>query len=118
LFFWPRLLRQVRITGSVARVSREEVQANFSASPPEVQAMIRACRQGQVVPDRAALERLWSDALAEAPNGGAAMPPDWGGYRVSPERIEFWQGREHRLQDRLRLTRQPDGSWRTERLIP
>jgi len=118
LFFWPILLRQVRISGEVSRVPDEDVRASFQAAPPEIQAMIRACRQSQTIADRATLEQSWADALAEAPEGGAPMPPDWGGFRVSLESIEFWQGRANRLQDRLRLTRRPDGSWLVERLIP
>jgi pyridoxamine 5'-phosphate oxidase len=118
LFFWPRLLRQIRIGGRVSRIPDEEVRASFRGLPAEIQAMIRASRQSQRIADRAALERLWADALAEAPGGGAAMPEDWGGYRVSLDSIEFWQGREHRLQDRLRLTRRDDGTFELERLIP
>jgi pyridoxamine 5'-phosphate oxidase len=118
LFFWPRLLRQVRVTGRVSRIADEEVRGWFASAPPDIQAMIRACRQSQPIADRAALEQLWWAALQEAPQGGAPMPGDWGGFRVSLDSIEFWQGRAHRLQDRLRLTRQPDGGWHLERLIP
>jgi pyridoxamine 5'-phosphate oxidase len=118
LFFWPRLLRQVRIVGEVSMIAREEVEASFQAAPPEIQAMIRACRQSQPIADRATLEEQWSEALQQAPTGGAAMPADWGGYRLMPHSIEFWQGRANRLQDRLRLTHEPDGTWRLERLVP
>ena len=117
LFFWPKLLRQVRVTGSVSTIDPAEVRASFELAPPEIQAMIRACRQGQPVADRAALEQLWRDALKASPRGGAEMPPDWGGFRVSLETIEFWQGRDHRLQDRLRLTR-AGTTWQVERLMP
>jgi pyridoxamine 5'-phosphate oxidase len=118
LFFWPKLLRQIRVTGHVVPIDPAEVRASFQALPAEVQAMIRACRQSEPIADRATLERIWADALAEAPPGGGAMPEDWGGYRVQPESIEFWQARAHRLQDRLRLTRTEQGAWRVERLIP
>jgi pyridoxamine 5'-phosphate oxidase len=118
LFFWPIPLRQVRITGSVSRVPDDEVRAGFQTLPAEIQAMLRACRQSQPIADRAALEALWSAALAEAPSGGAPMPSDWGGFRVSMDSIEFWQGRANRLQDRLRLTRRPTGGWTRERLVP
>jgi pyridoxamine 5'-phosphate oxidase len=117
LFFWPQLLRQVRITGHITQIPPEEVQHAFNQAPPEIQAMIRACRQGQPIASRALLEQLWQNAIDLAPRGGAAMPDDWGGYRVSMDTIEFWQGRANRLQDRLKLTRQP-GGWRLERLIP
>ena len=118
LFFWPILLRQVRISGQVSRMPDEEVRASFQTLPPAVQAMIRACRQSQTVADRATLEQQWATALAEAPDGGAPMPSDWGGFRVHPASVEFWQGRDNRLQDRLRLTRRPDGGWLLERLFP
>jgi pyridoxamine 5'-phosphate oxidase len=117
LFFWPKLLRQVRITGSVSPIPADEVRASFAAAPPEIQAMIRACRQGQPIASRAELEQLWHEALRAAPEGGAPMPEDWGGFRVRMDAIEFWQGRANRLQDRLRLTRQ-DSGWLLERLIP
>jgi len=80
--------------------------------------MLRACHQGQPIESRAELERLFSDALAEYPNGGAPLPTWWGGYRVVPELIEFWQGRANRLQDRLRFTRASDGTWTIQRLVP
>ncbi len=117
LFFWPRLLRQVRLSGVVQPIGNEEVRASFMAAPAEIQAMIRACRQGQTIANRAALEALFQQALAEAPGGGAPMPDDWGGYRVVPHSYEFWQGRANRLQDRLQLTRSGDG-WTVARLVP
>jgi pyridoxamine 5'-phosphate oxidase len=117
LFFWPKLLRQVRVTGSVSVIDPAEVRASFVLAPPEIQAMIRACRQGQPVADRAALEQLWHQALESAPHGGAEMPPDWGGFRVSLDTIEFWQGRDYRLQDRLRMSRSGN-TWQVERLMP
>jgi len=114
-FFWPRLLRQVRVTGSVSALSRAEVAAYFDAAPQGIKAMLRACRQSQVIPDRAALERSFAEALASEDTG---VPDDWGGYRLRVESIEFWQGRQNWLQDRLRYTRTPEGSWRIERLVP
>jgi pyridoxamine 5'-phosphate oxidase len=117
LFLWPKLLRQVRVTGLIAPIPRAEIEESFAKAPPEIQAMIRACRQGQVIATRAELEQRWRHAMESAPEGGAPMPSDWGGYRVSMGAIEFWQGRANRLQDRLRLTRQ-GGGWRLERLIP
>jgi pyridoxamine 5'-phosphate oxidase len=114
-FFWPILLRQVRITGTVEPLSRDEVATYYAAAPSPIQAMLRACRQGEVIPDRAALERAYAQAVAaDAP---PALPDHWGGYRVSAETIEFWQGRQNRLQDRLRYTRAGAG-WRIERLVP
>jgi pyridoxamine 5'-phosphate oxidase len=113
-FFWPTLLRQVRVTGSVELLSRPEVAAYFDEAPSPIRAMIRACRQGQVIPDRATLERAFAAAQASTDLG---LPDHWGGYRVRVETIEFWQGRQNWLQDRLRYSRTPDG-WRIERLVP
>ncbi len=114
VFFWPLLVRQVRVTGPVSVLGRDEVAAYFSAAPSAIQAMIRACRQSTVIADRAALERAYLAALDSSEIG---VPPYWGGYRLHIETIEFWQGRQNWLQDRLRYTR--DGaSWRIERLVP
>lgn len=113
-FFWALPLRQVRVTGPVERLSRDDEAAYFAATPSPIQAMIRACRQSEVIADRAELEREYAQALAAA---DTTVPAHWGGYRVRVETIEFWQGRPNRLQDRLRYTRGA-GAWRIERLIP
>ena len=115
VFFWPRLLRQVRITGPVEQAPIDEVQRYFGAAPGAIQAMLQACRQGQVIGNRAELETAYAAALAE---GSTAMPSDWGGFRVGLETVEFWQGRANRLQDRLRFSRRPDGRWNVLRLMP
>jgi pyridoxamine 5'-phosphate oxidase len=116
VFFWPTLVRQVRISGSVESLSREEVAAYFAEAPPAIQAMLRACRQSQVIADRAALVRSFEEALASP---DPRVPEYWGGYRLRVASIEFWQGRQNWLQDRLRYTRKPDGvSWLIERLAP
>jgi len=117
-FWWPRLLRQVRIVGPVSKLPTAEVETSFAAAPPGIQAMLRACHQGQPIENRAALERLFAEALAEYPSGGAPLPTWWGGYRLAPEMIEFWQGRTNRLQDRLRFTRVSNGLWTLQRLVP
>lgn len=114
-FFWPRLLRQVRISGRVHELSREEAAKYFSAEPPAIQTMLRACRQSTVVADRATLERTYARALA-APGDG--LPEHWGTYRIAISSIEFFQGRQNWLQDRLKYTRTADGSWHIERLVP
>jgi pyridoxamine 5'-phosphate oxidase len=114
VFFWPRLLRQVRVTGAVTPLDRNEVAAYFAAQPSAIQTMIRACHQSTVITDRAALERAYADALKSAEDG---VPAHWGGFRLHIETIEFWQGRQNWLQDRLRYTRANDG-WRIERLVP
>jgi pyridoxamine 5'-phosphate oxidase len=115
VFFWPRLVRQVRVTGSVSLLDRAEVAAYFSAAPSAIQAMIRACRQSTVIPDRATLERAYLAAMGSSSAEG--VPAHWGGYRLHIDTIEFWQGRQNWLQDRLRYTRSGDG-WRIERLVP
>jgi pyridoxamine 5'-phosphate oxidase len=114
VFFWPRLVRQVRVTGGVKALSRDEVAAYFAQAAAGVQAMLRACHQSQVIADRAELERAYAEAV-ESPEHG--VPPHWGGYRLRVETIEFWQGRQNWLQDRLRYTRAA-GGWKIERLVP
>jgi len=114
VFFWPLLVRQVRVTGSVSLLDREEVAAYFSAAPSAIQTMIRACHQSTVIADRGVLERAYAMALGSNEVG---VPAHWGGYRLYIDTIEFWQGRQNWLQDRLRYTRREEG-WRIERLVP
>ena len=117
-FFWPILLRQVRVRGTVAELPRSVVEEFFARTPPGIQVMLRACRQSSVIPDRASLERNYADALA---SGDTRVPSDWAAFRLRVESIEFWQGRENQLQDRLRYTRAAGGAgtaWRIERLVP
>lgn len=117
VFHWPALGRQVRITGEVSRVSREESEAYFHTRPRGSQLSAWASEQSAVIPDRATLEERLREIEQRFPEE-VPLPPFWGGYRVSPTAIEFWQGRRSRLHDRLRYTRQPDGTWRIERLSP
>ena len=77
-----------------------------------------ASAQSAVIPDRAHLERQHAELMAKYPDGNVPRPPHWGGYRVLPAVIEFWQGRPSRLHDRIRFTRRPDGGWKRERLSP
>jgi pyridoxamine 5'-phosphate oxidase len=118
VFGWPSLQRQIRIEGDVERVSAAESDAYFRSRPFGHQLGALVSPQSQVIPDRQFLEgRL--QALQEEFNEGDQIPrPEhWGGYRVAPHSIEFWQGRANRLHDRLRYRR--DGvSWRIERLAP
>ena len=114
-FFWPSLIRQVRISGFGQELSRTEAQQLFAPMPEDIQAMLRACRQSEVIADREALERTFHQALA---SGERSLPHYWGAYRLVPEWIEFFQGREHWLQDRLRYSRVRDDAWRIERLVP
>ena len=118
LFPWIALERQVIIEGPVTRVSREESETYFHSRPRASQLSAWVSQQSAIIPGRAVLED--SLKVLEKKYAGAEipLPPNWGGYRVTPETIEFWQGRRSRLHDRLRFRREKDGSWSVERLAP
>ncbi|MGE3805514.1 MAG: pyridoxamine 5'-phosphate oxidase [Gemmataceae bacterium] len=118
VFYWGPLHRQVRVEGKVQVVTAEESDAYFHSRPRESQLAAWASAQSEVVPDRATLEQRMAELEQKYEAGVVPRPPQWGGFRVVPEVIEFWQGRLYRLHDRLRYTRQPDGTWRRERLAP
>ena len=118
LFFWVELERQVRITGSVTKVATAESDEYFHSRPVESQIGAWASAQSTTVADRAALETRYAELSAQHAGQVVPLPPFWGGYRVKPECIEFWQGRPSRLHDRLLYTRQADGSWARSRLSP
>lgn len=117
LFFWRELERQVRITGSIAKVSREESETYFHSRPFESQIGAWASAQSRAVPNRAALETRYAELSAAHAGQTVPLPPFWGGFRVTPERMEFWQGRKSRLHDRLLYTRS-EGRWSRTRLAP
>ena len=117
LFFWPELERQVRISGTVERVSRYESEAYFHSRPRESQLGAWASHQSTVVASREDLEQSFAAMQQQFADGEIPLPPTWGGYRLSPLRIEFWQGRPSRMHDRIRY-RRSDGGWVTDRLAP
>lgn len=118
-FFWQPLERQVRIDGVVEPVSREEAKAYFQSRPIGSQIAASISHQSEAIKSRDELERLHAQLLAKHANDKAIELPDfWGGYRVVPSAIEFWQGRPSRLHDRLLYTRGVDGKWTMQRLSP
>jgi|SRR5882724_9027823 len=116
-FFWPELERQVCVAGIVEKISREESEKYFKSRPRGSQLAAWASNQSDVVAGRAALEAKWNEMEKKFPNE-VPLPPNWGGFVLKPERIEFWQGRASRLHDRFCYTRQADGGWSVERLAP
>jgi pyridoxamine 5'-phosphate oxidase len=116
LFSWVPAERQVVVTGTAERVSRAETEAYWATRPRESRLASAASAQSAVVPSRAALEADLADLAARYP-GDVPVPDGWGGFRVVPDAVEFWQGRPARLHDRLRF-RRVSGAWIVERLSP
>ena len=117
---WRELDRQIGVTGTAVEVEDDESDAYFASRPHEARIGAWASAQSTVLPDRATLERQVDVAAARFGDGDIPRPPYWGGYLVVPDTIEFWQGRDFRLHDRFRYTRdagEPSG-WRVERLSP
>ena len=117
-FYWPELERQVCVAGQVTKLPREESEAYFKSRPKGSRLSAWASNQSAVVGNREVLEHRWQEIAAKFSGDDVPLPPNWGGYVLSPSRVEFWQGRSSRLHDRFRYTRQPDGSWLIERLAP
>jgi len=117
LFYWSPVWRQVRIEGNIEKVAEAESDEYFHSRPLGSRIGAWASNQSRTVENRAALENRFEEfGLKFGDN--VPRPPHWGGYRVKPETIEFWQGQENRMHDRLRYTLQPNGSWLIERLAP
>ncbi len=118
VFYWPELERQVRIEGSAARVAESESDAYFASRPLGAQLGAWVSPQSRVISGRAELEARLEEVTRRFGQGPAPRPAWWGGYRVKPEELEFWQGRPNRLHDRIRYRRAPEGGWLIERLAP
>lgn len=118
VFYWDKLFRQVRIRGPISKVDREESQAYWQTRPIKSQLGAIASSQSETIKDRSVLEDAFAAALEKhGLEGPIPLPEDWGGYRVIPNTIEFWQGQRSRLHDRLVYVRDAEG-WQVKRLAP
>jgi len=116
--YWPKLGRQVRISGAVTKQSAEESIRYFHNRPLASQLSALASPQSEVIASRQVLEDSVKALAAKFEGSAVPLPRNWGGYRLIPQIIEFWLHRDNRLHDRLRYTRQAKGGWRIERLAP
>ncbi len=116
LFYWRDLPRQVRISGKVEKVSREESEDYFRTRPLKSRIGAWASKQSEVIPDREYLEKQFKE-FAKKYKEDVPLPPIWGGFRLIPERFEFWQGRENRLHDRICYIKK-NNKWKIVRLAP
>lgn len=117
VFLWHELERQVRVEGHVEQIADSETEAYFQSRPIASQLGAWASDQSRVIPNREVLEQSYQALATKYQNQPVPRPPHWGGYRVMPHQIEFWQGRRSRLHDRLRY-RLVDQNWEIERLAP
>jgi pyridoxamine 5'-phosphate oxidase len=117
VFYWAELERQVRIEGKIVRATEKESDEYFQTRPVGSKLGAWASPQSQVVPSRKYLEELVADFREEFAEKAIVRPPNWGGYRLEPVLVEFWQGRRNRLHDRIQY-RLENGAWITERLAP
>lgn len=118
LFPWLPLERQVVVTGTATKISAAESLKYFLSRPRDSQIGAWASRQSSVITTRALLEQKFAEMRAKFAQGEIPLPTNWGGYRVTPSTMEFWQGRPNRLHDRFMYTKREDGAWSVERLMP
>jgi pyridoxamine 5'-phosphate oxidase len=118
VFYWKELQRQVRIEGITEKISAAESDAYFASRPQGSRIGALVSAQSRVVKTRHELENLFSVSQQEFAQKDIPRPVFWGGYRIKPQLIEFWQGRPNRLHDRIQYTLKKDGSWKIERLAP
>jgi pyridoxamine 5'-phosphate oxidase len=118
VLYWMEVERQIRIEGTVERTSREDSERYFHSRPAGAQLGAWASHQSQAIDGRRVLHARLEEMKQRFAKGEIPLPPHWGGYRLKPDRFEFWQGRADRLHDRFRYTRQKDGLWLIERLAP
>jgi pyridoxamine 5'-phosphate oxidase len=118
LFPWIALERQVIVEGAVAKVAPEESEAYFRSRPRASQLAAWASPQSSIISGRETLDEAMKAAEKKYAGREAPLPPYWGGFRIIPDAVEFWQGRRSRLHDRLRYRREGSGSWILERLAP
>jgi pyridoxamine 5'-phosphate oxidase len=118
VFYWMEVERQIRVEGKVEKTAREESEKYFHSRPFGAQLGAWASHQSQVIDARRVLQARLEEMKQRFAEGQVPLPPHWGGFRLKPDRVEFWQGRPDRLHDRFRYARQEDGSWRIDRLSP
>ena len=118
LFFWSDAARQVKIRGTAARIPASETLKYFMSRPRGSQIGAWVSAQSSVISSRSLLESEFQKLKKKFKNKEVPLPSFWGGYRVVPYEVEFWQGRRNRLHDRFQYTKQDDGSWKIERLAP
>jgi pyridoxamine 5'-phosphate oxidase len=117
-FYWPELERQVCVSGVVTKVTRQESEKYFISRPKGSRLSAWASDQSSAVNNRDELEKRWSEVAKRFSGDDVLLPPNWGGYVLAPNRVEFWQGRASRLHDRFCYSRQTNGTWLIERLAP
>jgi len=117
-FFWPEIERQVRVMGNVTKISSEQSEAYFLSRPYSSQIGAWASPQSQEISGREILDSLQTEVEKKFLESPITRPPHWGGYRLLPHRIEFWQGRPSRLHDRLCFDKEGSSDWKVRRLAP